>query len=75
VTFAIIALLAGAPLANTSDVSFLKDTSVKVFFSPNGGCTDAIISEIDQARTEILVQAYSFTSAWLIDFTKPTNML
>ena len=26
-------------------------------------CTEAIISEIDQAKTEILIQAYSFTSA------------
>ena len=40
-----------------------KDTPVQVCFSPNGGCTGAIISEIEQAKTEILVQAYSFTSA------------
>jgi phosphatidylserine/phosphatidylglycerophosphate/cardiolipin synthase-like enzyme len=32
-------------------------------FSPNGGCTQAIIKEIDNANMEILVQAYSFTSA------------
>jgi phosphatidylserine/phosphatidylglycerophosphate/cardiolipin synthase-like enzyme len=32
-------------------------------FQPKGGCTDAIISEIEQAKTGILVQAYSFTSA------------
>ncbi|MGA8833977.1 MAG: phospholipase D family protein [Desulfomonilaceae bacterium] len=35
---------------------------VHVFFSPNGGCTNAIIKEIDNAKSEILVQAYSFTS-------------
>jgi phosphatidylserine/phosphatidylglycerophosphate/cardiolipin synthase-like enzyme len=45
------------------DVSLPKDTSVKVFFSPKGGCTEAVVNEIDQAKTEILVQAYSFTSA------------
>src|ERR1035437_9057589 len=39
------------------------NTTVKVCFSPNGGCTQAIIQEIDQAKSEILVQAYSFTSA------------
>ena len=39
------------------------DTPVQVCFSPNEGCTDAIIREIDHAKTEILVQAYSFTSA------------
>jgi phosphatidylserine/phosphatidylglycerophosphate/cardiolipin synthase-like enzyme len=35
----------------------------QVFFSPRGGCTEAVVSTINQARTEILVQAYSFTSA------------
>jgi phosphatidylserine/phosphatidylglycerophosphate/cardiolipin synthase-like enzyme len=34
-----------------------------VYFSPNDGVTDAIVREIDQARSEVLVQAYSFTSA------------
>ena len=33
------------------------------FFSPNGGCTDAVVSAIDQAKKSVLVQAYSFTSA------------
>jgi phosphatidylserine/phosphatidylglycerophosphate/cardiolipin synthase-like enzyme len=41
----------------------LRNTPVKVFFSPKGGCTEAIIAEIDRAKTEILIQAYSFTSA------------
>ncbi|MFH0957732.1 MAG: phospholipase D family protein [Pseudomonadota bacterium] len=35
----------------------------EVYFSPKGGCTDAIISELNKAKTTILVQAYSFTSA------------
>lgn len=38
------------------------DCKTRVFFSPNGGCTDAIVSEIGKAKREILVQAYSFTS-------------
>ena len=33
-----------------------------VYFSPDGGGTRAIVSEIQAARKEILVQAYSFTS-------------
>ena len=37
--------------------------SVQVYFSPRGGCTDAVVSAITQAKAEILVQAYSFTSA------------
>jgi phosphatidylserine/phosphatidylglycerophosphate/cardiolipin synthase-like enzyme len=36
--------------------------SIKVYFSPQGGCTDAILSQINRAKTEILLQAYSFTS-------------
>jgi phosphatidylserine/phosphatidylglycerophosphate/cardiolipin synthase-like enzyme len=34
---------------------------IQVYFSPKGGCTEAIVKEIDAAKTTILVQAYSFT--------------
>jgi phosphatidylserine/phosphatidylglycerophosphate/cardiolipin synthase-like enzyme len=34
----------------------------EVYFSPNGGCTDAIVRELDKAQSTVLVQAYSFTS-------------
>lgn len=40
----------------------LNNTPAKVFFSPNGGATNAIVKEIDNATLEVLVQAYSFTS-------------
>lgn len=33
-----------------------------VHFSPAGGCTEAIVQEIDAARKSIWMQAYSFTS-------------
>lgn len=33
-----------------------------VYFSPQGGCTEAIVTQLSQARSNILVQAYSFTS-------------
>lgn len=33
------------------------------YFSPNGGCTEAIVGSLNAAKTSILVQAYSFTSA------------
>ncbi len=36
--------------------------SIQVYFSPHGGCTDAILRQINQAKDEILIQAYSFTS-------------
>ncbi len=39
------------------------EPSIRAYFSPNGGGTDAIVSEVRRARSEVLVQAYSFTSA------------
>jgi phosphatidylserine/phosphatidylglycerophosphate/cardiolipin synthase-like enzyme len=36
--------------------------SVAAHFSPEGGCTNAVVNELSQARHEILVQAYSFSS-------------
>ena len=35
----------------------------QVYFSPHGGCTDAIIRELNKAKSTVLVQAYTFTSA------------
>jgi len=37
--------------------------SVSVYFSPKGGCTEAVVRELDHAQKSIRVQAYSFTSA------------
>ena len=37
--------------------------TLSVYFSPAGGCTEAIIKELNNAKTSVLVQAYSFTSA------------
>src|SRR5437868_2551784 len=34
-----------------------------VYFSPKGGCTQAVVRELNAARRTVLVQAYSFTSA------------
>ena len=34
-----------------------------VYFSPHGGCAEAIINELDKAKQSVFVQAYSFTSA------------
>jgi phosphatidylserine/phosphatidylglycerophosphate/cardiolipin synthase-like enzyme len=35
----------------------------EVYFSPHGGCTDAITRELNKAKSTILVQAYTFSSA------------
>lgn len=32
------------------------------FFSPNGGCTQAVVDQLNGAKMQVLVQAYSFTS-------------
>jgi phosphatidylserine/phosphatidylglycerophosphate/cardiolipin synthase-like enzyme len=38
-------------------------SEIKVFFSPAGGCTEAITAELAKAKRTVLIQAYSFTSA------------
>jgi phosphatidylserine/phosphatidylglycerophosphate/cardiolipin synthase-like enzyme len=35
---------------------------IRCFFSPDGGCTDAVVDEINHAERSILLRAYSFTS-------------
>jgi phosphatidylserine/phosphatidylglycerophosphate/cardiolipin synthase-like enzyme len=45
-----------------SDEVIVDKVPVKIYFSPNGGCTGAIVSELNKAKGEVLVQAYSFTS-------------
>lgn len=53
-------LLASLPLEAESSVS---NPVVSAYFSPNGGCTEAIVEALNAAKATILVQAYSFTSA------------
>ena len=54
-----IAILAAIPAWGESIHVNAEGT---VNFSPNGGCTDALVRRIQEARSEILVQSYSFTS-------------
>ena len=50
-------------LSMASQVFALPATgTVDVYFSPNGGSEQAIVNEIDHAKKEILIQAYSFTN-------------
>jgi phosphatidylserine/phosphatidylglycerophosphate/cardiolipin synthase-like enzyme len=48
---------------NSLATDLTLNASAKVYFSPHGGASQAIIKEINDAKSEILVQAYSFTSA------------
>ena len=43
--------------------NFAKDASYSICFTPHGNCTSQIVNAISQAKHQILVQAYSFTSA------------
>jgi hypothetical protein len=38
-------------------------TRWSVHFSPRGGCTEAVVAELNRARQCVLAQAYSFASA------------
>jgi phosphatidylserine/phosphatidylglycerophosphate/cardiolipin synthase-like enzyme len=35
---------------------------IQAYYSPKGGCQDAVVREVNRARREILVMAYSFTN-------------
>jgi phosphatidylserine/phosphatidylglycerophosphate/cardiolipin synthase-like enzyme len=37
--------------------------ALEVYFSPKGGCTDAVVRELSRAKSSVRIQAYSFTSA------------
>jgi phosphatidylserine/phosphatidylglycerophosphate/cardiolipin synthase-like enzyme len=65
----LVSVLAGISIAlilainaHSAEIT-LNNAATQVYFSPNGGCTEAIVKEIGAAKREILVQAYSFTSA------------
>ncbi len=65
--FAMFLLLAvlGCQSKNNSGsaTTTVAGSDVAVYFSPSGGCTDAIVKALDGAKSTVLVQAYSFTSA------------
>ena len=62
IAIAFILSLALSGYANTQAADIPLHTNAQVYFSPHGGCTEAIVREIGKAKSEILVQAYSFTS-------------
>ena len=54
--FALLARFASAAADHT-------EPKISVHFSPRGGCTGAVVRELDAAKGSVLVQAYSLTSA------------
>ena len=59
----IVLLLLAACTAQTVAVEPTRPLPpIEVYFSPKGGCTDAILKELKAAKSTVLVQAYWFTS-------------
>jgi phosphatidylserine/phosphatidylglycerophosphate/cardiolipin synthase-like enzyme len=58
----LIALFLLATVLRISAEESRSTGTVDVYFSPSGGATTAVVGELDMAKTEILIQAYSFTS-------------
>lgn len=61
-TILVLLIVSFLPLSTSATDLILTNTPTQVYFSPKGGCTKAIVKEVGQARSEILIQAYSFTS-------------
>lgn len=61
-TYALYATISILFLTPAHAELFRSTGTVDAYFSPRGGCTEAIVKELNNAKTEILVQAYSFTS-------------
>lgn len=57
----LILLLLLNPLSGSAE-QFKATGNIEVYFSPRGASTEAIVREINTAKSEILVQASSFTS-------------
>jgi phosphatidylserine/phosphatidylglycerophosphate/cardiolipin synthase-like enzyme len=51
-----------APSAQSKEPA-ARGTKWSIYFSPQGGCTEAVVEALTKARSGVLVQAYSFTSA------------
>lgn len=61
--FQSIALVSALLIAPCAQAGELNSYNTEICFSPHGGCTKTIVSQLRMAKSQILVQAYSFTSA------------
>ena len=57
----VICILGCSFFANAQQTTY-PIPSCQAYFSPRGGATSAIVETIDNAKSNVLVQAYSFTS-------------
>lgn len=51
-----------AKIEDLSEIMGASGRNIVVYFSPRGGCTEAIVAAIKLAKEKIRVQAYAFTS-------------
>jgi phosphatidylserine/phosphatidylglycerophosphate/cardiolipin synthase-like enzyme len=58
----VLALVLILGLTTVSCKKWSQPQGVAVYFSPEGGCTEAVVDALDQATNTVYVQAYSFTS-------------
>ncbi|HEV7923832.1 MAG TPA: phospholipase D family protein [Verrucomicrobiae bacterium] len=59
VILAMVLMAGGSPSSSATP----QRPTIEVFFSPQGGCTEAVVNALNHATSSVLVQAYSFTSA------------
>ena len=68
----ILVSLVFVPACQTQEPQSLPP--IEVYFSPRGGCTEAVVKEISAAKTSVLVQAYSFMSVPIAKAVVSTSM-
>ncbi len=56
-----LSLFAYFPSNSPTKDFILTNVPVQIYFSPQGGCTEAIVAALNEAKGEILVQAYLST--------------
>jgi len=61
--FAVLVVILGTVACPGYAAETFTPACVAVYFSPGGGATDAVVREVNASKQQILVQAYSFTSA------------
>ncbi len=57
-----VLLLALCAPSGWSAETGIREAKWNVYFSPHGGCTEAVVDALGKAKSTVLVQAYSFTS-------------
>ena len=62
-SLAVVALGLGLFWSHGATTQPAAEEGISIYFSPSGGCTDAVVSAIGNAKESIFVQAYTFTSA------------